>query len=1409
MKKKGNAGSRLWAKRLTALALALLTLMSCMGTAFAEEEPKTPAAALDTYELDGLTYYNVNSPNFESPPKYLRDMMDLTSPALGYRSMAQMWLEAGVGMCFDSNSLKNGTTTPFNAGKDTAINCLINAIENGNAEEGNFQAGSSQVVYATSLYNAAQALEETIPGEMMNMPYVADYYYPYNRHNTESTNAAKKNQDVVAALCYGYQDNCLVCCEVYFTDFQAVALLPDDSGTNYVTTTLKDEKKPERRYASNVKNMTLSPVTASQNVSTSWSSSITSTVNHSFTYSFTEAFKIGAEFTFRIAKITPELSFSASQIFSDGWSKTTSETKSGTISETVSVSLPPYTNVLLEQGSSTTEAETKYNCPIGLKYKVLYNMFTIWSSDGTLNKIYQGKATFGPDARADLYQRALLNGDLDIDSDVHWPNVLAIEGMRDKITKITNHVPMSPVGAAFREKLDTTYTEVKSIAPLEPLAVVKILPPDVSIVGSQQQSYTNLNYLHADMKVGESSYTNYLKLRGENAFGAEYYGFSYRNGDWIVVKPDGTEWDDDTAPVKVEKDSATGYIRYTAVKPGTCFLKYVIDEDCYATASSDTCTKNSDLVSTAALEITVSGVKEDISPTGTITVSGNYFGFVGKEPTALDGENGLTVSIQDFSGKELEKPYYWEKKELDSRGITLNDENKVSFTKTGKYHVRAVCDEIAAKSDWYEIEVHNYTFTAEGANIMASCTDPECDDVMFTVERPKKTTYGDGKSAWASVTGKIPGMTPPTVVYWRGTEELSAPPRDAGVYAASITIGDATARVEYKIEQAEAAVTALPTASSITAGQPLSASTLTGGEADTAGSFRWKDETLRPGAADSEETEYEVIFTPKSENYKPVVCKVKLSVEAAPTEIRTAPAEKDLTYNGEEQELVTPGEAVNGRIVYAVTEEENPDPVKLEYFSAIPTAVEAGRYYVWYMTVGEDEHSDSEPHCIPVEIKKAVPEIVFPVTQLLATGKNQPLVVDPIVTPAKGVKVYYSLGDTENEIVDSPMGKERGEYAVYYRIESGTPSCESLPYGEPVYIRIQSALEEQLPNLQVSLADWTYGEAPNKPVVSGNRGYPVSYRYREMEADDEAYTETVPTDAGEYVVEAAASSEYYYGTVTATANFTIKKRTPVIEEDFVILPNVYDYDGSYRPLVDIAVKDGTTLKLWCSFDGTNVLAGTPKKRDPGTYEIWYKVSGDKNYAEMTEWNGPVLARILTPITVIVKDGAKFYDGKPMEIRYTVAGLPEDCRVEDVMYSGSITEEGVKNISVTSLRIIDAQGSDITDGFHLEYLPGRLVVLENADIVVPEMLREIEPEAFAGLEVRSVMLTESVESVDAWAFENCPQLKTFIVCGAETEIDNRALSGCDEVIVCAPDGSPAEKFADYNKFSFIPLVDQAG
>ena len=1409
MKKKGNAGSRFWAKRLTALALALLTLMSCMGTAFAEETPQTPAAAQDTYVVDNITYYNVSSPNFAAPAKYFRDLMGTRSSALDNRSMAQRWMEAGVGLVYSSDTIDQ-TDGGFNVDKATAVSAMLQGIDTGSYTVGSFKTGSTDAMYATSIADAAERLKDAVPREMSGLTQsFSDNFNPYNKNNAEQKTAAEKKQDVIAAVCYGYQSNCLMCVQVYFTDFQAVALLPDNSGTNYVTTKLKDNKKSERTYASNVKNMTLAPVTATQNVSTSWSTSVTSTVNHSDSYSLSEAVKLGMKFTFTVAEFSPEVSISSTQAYTNGWSKSTAETKSGTVSETVSVSLPPYTNILLEQGSSSTEAETRYNCPIGLRYKATVRKIVLYSHGNNLFNVEGfNNYTFGPDARADLYKRAIQNGDLNADTEgVNWVKAMNTTG--GSITSAATHVPMSPTGATFTETRDTTFTEVKSIAPLEPLAVVKILPPDVNFVNGQTLNYNNLNYLHVDMKAGESSYTNYLKLRGENSFGAEYYGFSYRYGHWVVIHPDGTEWTDDTAPVKLEKDPATGYIRYTAIRPGTCFLKYIIDENSYSTVNDPGAyTKNSDLVSTAALEITVSGVKEETKPTGTITVSGNFFGFVGADPTALDGPDGLAVSIRDMTGKEIDKQYVWEKQELDSRGIRFSDDNKVSFTKTGTYHVRVVCDEIAAKSDWYEIEVHDYTFTAEGASIMASCTDPQCDDVMFTVHSPAKTVYGDGKSAWASVTGKIPGLSTPAVEYYRGTEKLSAPPRDAGAYSARITIGGATAEVAYKIAQAEAVITVPPTASPVTVGDSLYSSILTGGEANTAGSFAWTDTTIRPALEDGDTTLYQVTFTPQSANYMPSVCTITVPVVIARPDIKVRPGSKALVYTGEAQELVWPGEAENANMLYAVSEQADIDPETLAYAESIPTAVEAGTYYIWYGVTGPDDiHIQSVP--VTTVIQKAVPWVEFPVTQLLARDEEQPLIVDPIVSPSEGVTVYYSLGDTENEIVDSPMGRALGVYEVYYRIESSTPSCESVPYGDPVHISIQTALEEQLPELQVSLADWTYGEEPELPVVSGNKGYPVSFRYRKQLEDDAAYTETVPTDAGAYVVEASVSSGDYWGTVTATASFSIKKRVPVLDEDYFIKPGILAYDGSYRPLVDSAVKDETKLRLWYSFDKINVLAGTPKKRDPGTYEIWYKVSGDSNYEEMTDWSGPVVARILSPITVSVKDGAKFFDGKPMENEYFIEGMPEGCVAENIVFSGSITEVGSKSVRVTKISIIDEQGNDISDACRFVFIPGLHVVLDEPDFIAPAMLKGIGPEAFAGIGAESILLPESVKEVAADAFGDCEKLTAFIVCGAETEIDNEALMGSTNVTVYAPAGSLAQTFAEDNGISFIPLLNQAG
>ena len=1392
--------------RVMAWMLALTLMLGCASTGFADDATTNePAPALSSYEVNGLTYFNVESPNFENPSYYLKDLMAGKSDTTNGWSMAELWAMLALGIVDANNNQVDYSKCISRLGDALASGKTGFEEQTFDIDGGSVHFAISDTVYARSW---DQAFDLTSPDSGAGAYFVMQL--AIEQMGEDAAKAFEKDQDTVAIglTMEHYQGNKSseeVLCYVLFTDFQVVALLPDATGTNYVSTTITDQKTPDKTYASNVKNMTKTPITATQQVSTSYSNTLSSTVSHSSGYSLTESFKLGAEFG--KFKIGPEVGFSSTQTFSNSWTKGESTTQTGTVTEGVSVALPPYTNVVLEQGTSQTEIETRYNCPIGLKYKTSI----IWYeniSDGGGNYYC---VSFEPDARADLYKRAVLDGALDLELDgdklhkaVRWPRIT--DGLpKDAVKTITTHIPMSPVGAAFNQKVETTYTSVDAIVPLEPLAIVRIVPPNVSFISGEEANYGTMNYLRADMKVGDYSYTNYLSLVGENAFGAEYYGFLRSNGHWIVVHPDGTEWTGDDAPIILSKDAASGYTRYTAVKPGACYLKYLIDEDCYSTVNDqNTYTKNEDLLATAALAITVTDQESEAVQMGTVKLSGAFTGVVGGESRRLDGDGALTVSIRDLNDIEVDKPYVWEKQELDSRGIRMSAQNEVSFTRPGTYHVRAVCDDLNATSDWYEIQVHDYSYSADGPVLTARCTEGDVTGTL-TVLPPEKSVYNDKRSPLATVTGTIPGVEQPKIVYSRGNEILRAAPDQAGTYSASITLGDVTAAVEYTIAPMETTVTDAPTASGILLGQPLAASVLSGGRADVAGSFSWTDGNIYPTLEDSDSTAYEVTFTPDSPNVAKQTLRVPVHVRAAASD-PVLPTAKALTYTGEEQQLLEPGAVDYGSIRYALGESAETAPDAALFTETVPTATAAGAYPVWYEILDTDGNAAAEPRCIRALIEKAVPSITFPVKALVYTGQMQPLVVDPVITPTEGVTAYYSLGDPNNELLELPMGKDLGVYDLYYRLESSDPSVESVPYGEPVRIEILSDLEEALDGFAVSIEGWTYGDEPKVPQVSGNpRNLPVRFAYKLQGTEDENYTETVPTDAGDYTLQATVSADSeYYGQFTATVDFSITKRIPVKGEDFDIEPLDVISDGTYQPLVAITVKEGSRLKLWCSFNQQNTLAGTPKKRDPGVYRIWYKVTGDPNYEELSEWNGPVVAAVKTPLTVTMESAAKIDDGEALTagIRYNT--LLEGHHIGESRVT-AITEPGEADAMLLSLTILDAEGTDVSVAYDVTVIPGRLVILTEPVFTLPAQTGEIGEEAFAGIRAESVQLGENVTAVGARAFAGSSELKALIVSGSDTAFDETALENCDSVTVYAPAGSGAESFAEAAGIPFIPLV----
>ena len=101
---------------------------------------------------------------------------------------------------------------------------------------------------------------------------------------------------------------------------------------------------------------------------------------------------------------------------------------------------------------------------------------------------------------------------------------------------------------------------------------------------------------------------------------------------------------------------------------------------------------------------------------------------------------------------------------------------------------------------------HNWGFTSNGATITAKCSKCSASGGSVTINKPAHTTYGDSQSEKATLTENSwqgLAVNEDAITYTKGSTSLEAAPTDAGTYTASITVGDATASVEYTIQRAD------------------------------------------------------------------------------------------------------------------------------------------------------------------------------------------------------------------------------------------------------------------------------------------------------------------------------------------------------------------------------------------------------------------------------------------------------------------------------------------------------------------------------------------------------------------------------------------------------------------------------
>ena len=151
----------------------------------------------------------------------------------------------------------------------------------------------------------------------------------------------------------------------------------------------------------------------------------------------------------------------------------------------------------------------------------------------------------------------------------------------------------------------------------------------------------------------------------------------------------------------------------------------------------------------------------------------------------------------------------------------------------------------------------------------------------------------------------------------------------------------------------------------------------------------------------------------------------------------------------------------------------------------------------------------------------------------------------------------------------------------------------------------------------VTAEDRVYGEDAEEPSVTGNSSDgTVTFQYKTKDAEDSTYSETVPTDVGEYTVKVTVKETDHFKGGEATANFTITKANASVTT--APKAKTLTYNKEAQSLVTVGEADGGAINYALGVDDVNApsagyTADIPSKTDAGTYYVWYKVVGDENH----------------------------------------------------------------------------------------------------------------------------------------------------------------------------------------------------
>ena len=318
-------------------------------------------------------------------------------------------------------------------------------------------------------------------------------------------------------------------------------------------------------------------------------------------------------------------------------------------------------------------------------------------------------------------------------------------------------------------------------------------------------------------------------------------------------------------------------LTYTDFTNGAKTVYYKVSQFGYADASG------SATVNITKRPLTVSSITENKTYAYASGSDGKAIGvnIAGKLPT----DRGTTA----YAVAKTDTEKLLSEVTVDTAGNLTYKVNQVDASKVGKTAIITV----TASMENYENVKYTLTINITDKKTVeikrGNTVSVDGSNALTYGEKVSKLTLGNTVFVETGTDDMIEG-----ILSWSNPDEIPAAgttqagwlfkPTDSRHYAeltgtAAITVAKATPVIAEK-----------PTAGALTYGQKLSDSTLTGGKAayqtadgtEITGTFAWKNSSSKPTAADSQKTEYDVIFTPSDkDNYNAVDTKLTITVNKA------------------------------------------------------------------------------------------------------------------------------------------------------------------------------------------------------------------------------------------------------------------------------------------------------------------------------------------------------------------------------------------------------------------------------------------------------------------------------------------------------------------------------------------------